>query len=159
MPRRNGDLTKAQMDKFAKIMGNFGVDTEAALEAAKKPLYSENELILEGQSVILFFQTRVQPLIEKGENPEVFDKRFNSWKFRECEGCKERFAYSYPYGGVKFCSLDCLEKGLAEIGIKFTRHQNVKRRWGPSRPAIVPASALAALSDTYADETPRAFSQ
>lgn len=158
MPRRNGDLTKSQADKFAALMEKFGVDTEVAMEAAKKPLYSETETILEGQSIILFYQSRIQPLIEHGEKPEIFDKRFNAWKFKDCDGCGERFAYAYPYGGIRYCSLDCLEKGLADIGIRFSRHSDVKRRWGPSRPAVVPASALEALSDTYAEKFPHAFS-
>jgi hypothetical protein len=157
MPRRNGNLTKSQMDKFASLMANFGIDQESAIEVTKKPLYSETEVILEGQSIILFFQSRVEPLLEAGEKVEDFDKRFKAWKFKECEGCHQRFAYAYPYGGVRYCSLDCLEKGLADIGIRFSRHQDVKRRWGLSRPAVVPASALQALSDIYGEKTPAAF--
>lgn len=165
MARRNGGLTKSQMNNFAKLMAGFGVELEEekVQEVAKEALYNAEQLAYEAQAVYNFFTARIQPALTKatGETEAAFtarqDKAYQEWRFKVCEGCNERFAYAYHYDGVKFCSLECLETALGRVGIQFSRHKDLRRRWGVRYPAIVPSSALQALERDYAATNPDAF--
>lgn len=156
-------MTKAQQRKFEEALKGIaerrGVSTEDIKEdAGFDTLYSTEGAVYEAMAVFNFFKSRIEPRLENKEDPKAFDRRYREWRFRRCDGCSEEFAYAYHYEGVKFCSLDCLEKSLAEIGITFTRHRDLKRRWGPTAyPAIVPSSALKALKASYFDLTPSSF--
>jgi hypothetical protein len=164
MPNAKGGLTKAQMNKFSSLMAQFGgVEEKEIEEVAKVALQNAEQMAYEMQAAINFFESRIQPVLDRqsGESETAFtarqDKAYHEWRFKTCKGCEERFAYAYNYDGVAFCSLDCLEKDLARIGIRFSRHKDLKRRWGVTHPAVVSSSALQALSDTYCDVSPSSF--
>lgn len=144
-------MTKAQKKKFDEILAQQAKAAGVSEEELKQSygidtLYSQEEQIYEAQAVLNFFRYRITPLMEKGETEQKFDARYNEWRFKKCEGCGEEFAYAYHYDGVKYCSLDCLEKALAEVGIKLTRNRPLELRWGRTAyPAIVSSSALKTL--------------
>lgn len=131
-----------------EIMESMGVKSQLTVE----------EAMYEATAVLHFFESRIQPLMEKDESPEQFDKRFRAWKFKDCKGCGDKFAYAWHYDGVTCCSLDCVAKVLAEQGIEFRPWRDIKRRWGPtSHPAVVPAPALKTLVQQYGHDVPNAF--
>lgn len=136
---------KINKDKLSEKLAAFlNMDVEEVKEKAKQ-LYSYEETILEMQSVINFYKARIQPKQGPKESDADFDKRYQEWRIKTCEGCNLEFAYAYTYDGVKFCSLDCLDGELRKIGLKVTYGRNLKQRWGRYHPAIVPSSALGIL--------------
>ena len=144
-------MTKAQQKKFEEILASQAKAAGVSEEELKQSfgidtLYSQEEAIYEAQAVLNFFRHRRAPEMKKGETEQQFDARYREWRFKICEGCGFEFAYAYHYDGVKYCSLDCLEKALAEIGIKLTRNRPLELRWGRTAyPAIVSSSALKTL--------------
>ncbi len=156
-------MTKAQQAKFEKILAGIAAKNNTTPEELRESNGINSNLtyvdqMLEAQSTLNFYIARIQPLMEKGEAPFKFDKRFREWRFRTCEGCEEEFAYAYAYDGVKFCSLDCLDEALQKIGLKLTVGRDLKKRWGPHyHPAIVPSSALSALKTVYEEDFPDSF--
>lgn len=154
-------MTKRQQAKLEKLLAQMGQalgkDEKILLEQAN-PLHSTESSFYEAQAVINYFKYRIKPLIEKGEKPEDFDKRYREWRIKICEGCGDRFAYSFAYDGVKYCSYDCLEKALLDIGIVMRRDRELKLRWGVHyHPAVVPSSALESLETLYADAVSDAY--
>lgn len=156
-------MTKKQQRQFAELLQKQAAKKGTTVEEVKASvgidtLHSNEDMAYEAMSVLNFYKYRVQPLMEKKESEVQFDARFREWRFKTCEGCHEEFAYAFHYEGVKYCSLDCLEKALAEIGIKFSRHRSLDRRWGlTAHPAIVPSSALKVLKERYQSSSPSAF--
>lgn len=144
-------MTKSQQRKFEEILAaqakSQGVSEEELKQAyGIDTLYSTEEAVYEAQAVLNFFRHRIKPEMKKGETEQQFDARYREWRFKVCDGCKEEFAYAYHYDGVKYCSLDCLEKALAEEGIRLTRNRPLELRWGRTAyPAIVSSSALKTL--------------
>lgn len=157
-------MTKAQARKFEELMGKLAKANETTVENIKTEnhigtLYSYEEHVYEAQAVLNFFAARVKPLLEKGENPVKFDARYREWRIRECKQCTEKFAYAFAYDGVSYCSLDCLDAALKEIGLEVTRGRDLKKRWGIHyHPAIVNSSALATLERAYGHCCGDAFS-
>jgi hypothetical protein len=149
-------IKKRQENLLAKIAQHLGKDLEEVKEAAL-PLYSYEEEVMERQSIINFFKARVRPerqrITVNGksrlETDAEFEKRYNEWRFKECRNCNRMFAYAYSYDGVAFCSLDCLDEDLKKMGLELTRNRDVKKRWGLTRPAVVPAPVLELLQDAY----------
>lgn len=149
-------IKKRQENLLAKIAQQLGKDFDEVVEAAL-PLYSHEEEVMERQAIINFFKARVRPqkiqVTVNGktrlETDAEFEKRYNEWRFKECKTCHSMFAYAYSYEGVGYCSLGCLDEELKKIGLALTRDRDVKKRWGPTRPAIVPASALESLQAAY----------
>lgn len=136
---------KINKDKLSEKLAAFlNMPVEEVKEKAKQ-LYSYEETVLEMQSVLNFYKARIQPRQGPKEPDAEFDKRYQEWRIKECEGCHLNFAYAYTYDGVKFCSLDCLDGELRKIGLKVTYGRNLKQRWGQYHPAIVPSSALGIL--------------
>lgn len=134
--------------------------TELAAEAERtKDLYSYDEEVLQRQSVLNFYETFValeEPKKELNESKVSFAKRVteynnlkNSWNFAICKGCSQKFVYAYQYRSVSYCSLECLDAGLRKIGLSVSVGRDLKRRWGRYHPAIVPATALETLEQTY----------
>lgn len=141
---------------MAAVTGQDPEELKAQVITAQ--LYSEEDSMYEAQSVLNFYKARIEPYLEKAEKPEDFDKRFREWRFRTCAGCGETFAYAWNYEGVGTCSLECAEEALAKIGIIFSRHHDLKKRWGYFyHPAIVSSSALKSLRSLYADAAPDSF--
>lgn len=157
-------MDKRQQKKFEKLLAQMAKVNQTDVETIKEvnnldALQSFEEKVLESQSVLNFYRARIEPRLEKGEQPAEFDKRYREWRIRKCEECEEEFAYAYSYEGVKFCSLDCLDGALRKIGLQVTRGRELKKRWGVfAHPAIVPSSALATLKTLYSDASPDAFS-
>jgi hypothetical protein len=153
MPRSKvAGPTKRQAEKFAALMASMGIATEADSKAALDvPLMNIEQMVYEAQAVINYFESRIKPELDRkpGEPQAVFESRqdaaYKVWAFRDCKGCGDKFAYAYSYDGVQYCSLDCLEADLQKIGIKFSRHKDLKRRWGRYYPAVVSSNALALL--------------
>lgn len=156
-------MSKREQKKFDSLLADIarlqGTTVENLKEASGlNSSYSNEEAMYEAQAAFNFFTYRIAPVMEKGEVPAAFDQRYHAWRFKTCEECKERFAYVFHYDGVKFCSLDCLTKALAKIGIKFSKHQDIKKRWGlTSHPAIVSATALQAFAELYGHDASVAF--
>src|SRR5574342_1324591 len=128
---------KIDMDKLmAKIAAVTNTDEEKLKEASKKAtLYSYDEQMMESQSVINFYKARIEPkppIQRSGESNLDFatrkieyERAFNEWRIRVCEGCGLDFAYAFHYEGVKFCSLDCLDSELRKIGLQVTRGRDL----------------------------------
>lgn len=157
-------MSKREKAKFEKLLAQIAKSSGADVDDLKKEaevgsLYSSTDNLLEAQSVYNFYKTRVEPMLDpKKERPEDFDKRFREWRIRKCVECEEEFAYAYNYEGVKFCSLDCLNKALEKIGVTLTPGRDLKKRWGPFyHPAIVPSSAFQVLKHAYEPTAPAAF--
>jgi hypothetical protein len=134
---------KREENLLAKIAQFLNKDVEEVKEI--KAVYTEEEAILEAQSVSNYFHWRKR--LQKGpkETDEQFARRQKMWQYKDCKECDGRFAYSYHYDGVKFCSLDCLKSNLAKMGITYHPNRPPEQRWGFTRPGIVPSSALAAI--------------
>ena len=164
MARMSKKSQEALLAKIAKLTNtDLG---EVKEKAASTGLYTDEDRHYELQSVLNFYRARIEPFIKKvkedgkvrDESPQEFDKRFREWRFKTCDGCGEQFAYAYNYDGVSTCSLDCAEKKLRDIGIIYSRHKNLKKRWGYfHHPAIVPAIALQSLRELYENYLPFAF--
>lgn len=127
-----------------KIAAFTGMDIEETKEKAKQ-LYSYEESILEAQSVLNYYEARIQPRQRAKESDADYEKRYNEWKIRKCAECNLEFAYAYSVEGVKYCSLDCLDGALRKIGLQVTYGRPLKLRWGLRVPAIVPSSAFGIL--------------
>lgn len=137
-----------------KLLAKIAAITNSDVEELKKTrsLYSFDESVMEAQSVINFFYTRVQPREPKQRTGETklafaqrqvdYHKAYDEWRIRLCGGCKQPFAYAYHYEGVKFCSLDCLDGELRKIGLSVSYGRELSMRWGSHAPAIVPPSVL-----------------
>lgn len=166
-------MNKREQKKFERALASFaqasGIDADQLKEDVNlEALYSDEDKMYEGQSVLNFFKYRVRPILEgkkPGESQERFKSRqedweqeYNAWKIRTCEGCQLEFAYSLTYDGVKYCSLYCLDAGLEKIGIRVTRGRDIKKRWGVQyHPAIVPASAFQSMKETYSSDASESF--
>lgn len=143
MAKREDNL----MEKIAAML-------EKPVEEVKeqKALYTEEEAILEAQSVLNFYEWRRTLVKGPKETDRQFEARERVWRYKSCEGCKQRFAYSFHYDGVKFCSLDCLRIGLRKIGLDFSYARPLHLRWGFQYPGIVPSSALTAIEHQLQSE-------
>lgn len=162
-------MNKREQKKFESLLASMAkVNPEFNLEQTKEELqylYSHEESMYEGQSVLNFYKARIQPRLgefdkhgQPKEFPGEFDKRYREWRIRICEGCNEEYAYAFNYDGVKYCSLECLDDALHKIGLQVTRGRELKKRWGVFyHPAIVPSSAFAVLKASFAESVPDAF--
>lgn len=138
---------KINKDKLSEKLAAFlNMPVEEVKEKAKQ-LYSYEETVLEIQSVINYYRARVQPRQGPKESDTDFDKRYQEWRIRVCEGCNLEFAYAHSYEGVKFCSLDCLDSELRKMGLSVTYGRPLEKRWGRLVPAIVPSSAFKLLKE------------
>jgi hypothetical protein len=155
-------MDKREQKKLDELMQQFSQVNGTPLEELQKQVessrYSNEELMYEAQSVLNFYEARIRPYIEKGEQPENFDKRYREWRIRTCRSCGEEFAYAWAFDGVTCCSLECVEAELAKIGLRFSWHKDFKRRYGFTSPAIVPSSAFATLRTAFQDYVPDVFS-
>lgn len=138
MPKRKSD--DKLMEKVAALLNR---DVEEIKEL--RAVYSQEEQIYEAQSVLNYYEWRKRPEQQHGEPKHLWEKRLQVWKHKTCEGCKQPFAYSLHYDGVKYCSLDCLRMALHEMGLELTPYRPLNLRWGHRYPGIVPSSALAAI--------------
>ena len=140
-------MGKRQDNMLAKIASLLDKPVEEIKEA--RALYTEEEAALEAQSVLNYYHWRKRLVREKGESDRVWEARNRVWQYKTCEGCNQKFAYSYHYDGVKYCSLDCLQVALKEIGLQVTYGKPLMKRWGLTYPGIVPSSALAILESSF----------
>lgn len=136
-------MGKRDEKMLAKIAALLGKDVDEVKE--QQALYTEEEAILEAQSVLNYYEWRRELTKGAKETDAQFEQRCRVWRYKICEGCNLKFAYSYHYDGVKFCSLDCLQVGLERIGLRVTYGQPLMKRWGLRYPGLVPSSALQAL--------------
>lgn len=156
-------LKKTQQNALEKIMAGFAKHKgeefkKEELEDTIKPLMSQEDTMYVGQSILNFYGARIKPYLVKGESEVKFDARYREWRFRTCKCCGEEFAYAFRFEGVAYCGYACLEKALAEIGVKMERGRDLTLRWGVySHPAIVPPGALQSLKDLYSEIAPNAF--
>lgn len=158
--KTKGKRYESLMEKIAKQLNQ---DVNEVKELAKPDLYTVEDKMLQGQSIINYYRSVVaakEPTQGASESKLDFQKRLsawhaarNEWRYRECEGCNLRFAYAYHYEGVKYCTLECLETGLRKIGIEVTPGKPPEKRWGLIHPAVVPASALTALQSLSSSDS------
>lgn len=102
----------------------FGIKLETSVEELLE------DKMREAESVYLYFSTKGKP-----------------FKRRNCDVCGLIFAYCYEFDGIKSCSVTCMAKKLAKIGLKWDALASVERRWGRAVPAIVPPKALEILDE------------
>lgn len=148
-------MKKREENMLAKIANLLNKPVEEIKEA--RALYTEEEAILEAQSVLNYYEWRKSLTREKGEPDRIWEARQRVWQYKECKGCKERFSYSYHYDGVAYCSLDCLQVALKEVGLSVTYGQPLMKRWGLRYPGIVPSTALKSVESVlsaYSSEQP-----
>lgn len=143
-------MGKRDENLLAKIAAQLGKNLEEIKEAAQ-PLYTAEATILEAQSAFNFYEARVRPEQGMKETKTDFEKRYREWQFKLCRRCDREFAYAYHYEGVAFCSLECVDAALQEIGMILTRGRDVRLRWGQKHPAIVGPDALTTIRAAYPD--------
>jgi hypothetical protein len=145
-------VKKREENLLAKIANLLGKDVEEVKEA--KSVFTEEEQLYEAQSVLNYFTWRKSLIRGLKETDAQWEARNRVWKYKECEECQLRFAYSLHYDGVKFCSLDCLKAALKKQGIEFNPYRPLSKRYGfHQRPGIVPSSALQAIESAFADSS------
>lgn len=134
-----------------KLLSKIAALLEKPVEEIKeaRSIYTEEEQVLEAQSVLNFYEWRRTLIRQKGESDRIWEARQRVWKYKICTGCDARFAYSYHYDGVKYCSLDCLKKELRAIGLELSVGRPLNLRWGHRYPGIVPSSALLAIESEH----------
>lgn len=137
--------------KEEKLLAQIAEVLEKPLDEVKqlKSLYTPEEIILEGQSVLNYYRWRKSIRRNKGESEADWITRYRAWQYKICEGCGAEFAYSYHYDGVSNCSLECLQTSLRRLGIEFHPGRSLDLRWGFTYPGIVPASALKVLQPLF----------
>lgn len=140
-------MGKREDNLMAKIAAMLEKPVEEVQEL--KALYTEEEAIYEAQSVLNFFEWRKGLERQPKETDTQWEARQKVWQYKTCDGCDQRFAYSYKYDGVKCCSLDCMVTSLKKRGITFTPGRPLNLRYGYSKPGIVPASALQAVEFAF----------
>lgn len=149
-------MGKREENLLGKIAALLNKPVDEVKEA--KAVYTEEEQLYEAQSVLNYFQWRKRLIRERNEPDRIWEARLKVWQYKICDGCKEKFAYSLHYDGVKFCSLDCLRAALKEQGIEFNPYRPLFKRYGfHQRPGIVPSSALKSLEyalSASSSETP-----
>lgn len=133
--------------KEDKLLAQIAEILEKPVEEVKqlKSVYTPEESMLEGQSVLNYYHWRKGLQRKKGESETSWITRQRTWQYKICKGCGAEFAYSYHYDGVENCSLECLQTSLRRIGIEFHPGRSLDLRWGFTYPGIVPASALKVL--------------
>lgn len=159
--RRAKKQGKRHDNLLAKIAALTETDLDAVREAATPELYSVEDKAYVKQAAINFFYTRVKPEIPQQKPGESkpkyvarcaeYERAFNEWRFRECKGCKETFAYAYHYEGVSYCSLECLDAELRKIGVAVTPGKDPATRWGNQHPAVVNSETLRVLEEKHTD--------
>src|SRR5678816_4767811 len=117
----------ATRDKLAKgFVKTLGITLEQAYamipieriivpEKPKTKLETDEELILEAQAVLTYYRERGTTFIT-----EI------------CRSCKLKFAYSYSYTGVKYCSIECIHQALQKIGLSWTMGRELSLRYAVS---------------------------
>ena len=142
-------MGKRQDNLLAKIAALVSESSgeEVSTEAVKdmRSLYTEEEAMLEAQSVESYYHWRKHLVREKGESDRAWEARQRIWQYKTCSECKNRFAYAYHYDGVKYCSLDCMVSGLKKLGIQFHPGRPMQKRYGYQKPSVVPSAALEAV--------------
>lgn len=113
-------------DEIAKLLG---ISTEEVVKEVGDPtrqLESTEELLLEAQSVVNYFEYRGAEF------------------YREvCKECNQKFRYTYYYKGIKLCSVKCMALYLESLGLKWTPHKPLDERWGfRGAPMVVAPQAL-----------------
>jgi hypothetical protein len=124
---------KIRDDLAANFSKTLGITLEQAYEMLpedriKDPqpkLATDEEKILEAQAVLTYYMVR-----GKGFFIET------------CRSCKSKFAYSYNFTGVKYCSIECIHQALQEIGLSWTMGRPLDERYGRYAPAVVPSVAF-----------------
>lgn len=162
MRRAHKKQGKRHDNLLAKIAALTETDLDAVREAATPELYAVEDKAYVKQAAINFFYTRVKPEIPQQKPGESkpkyaarcaeYERAFNEWRFRECKGCKETFAYAYHYEGVLHCSLECLDAELRKIGVAVTPGKDPAIRWGNQHPAIVNSETLRSFEDAYSPD-------
>lgn len=133
---------------FAKIAAHLNIHPDEVRAASGISLYTEEEKILEGQSVINYYTWRKDLERLKSEDEDAYKARYDEWRYKTCQGCNDIFAYNYLYDCVSFCSLDCLNTGLRKIGLKVHYGRPLIQRWGYHVPAVVPAPVVKLIQET-----------
>lgn len=132
------ETTKRQRQLNAALdwLKESGVDTdtviptEAIEKAIEEPAESVLEKIKEAEAALIFFST-------KG----------SQFKRKVCKTCGEEFAYRWEVDSISRCSVECHQKALEEIGLKWTPNKPQSERWGPAAPVVVPPGALKVLEE------------
>ncbi len=142
-------MKKREENLLSKIANLLNKDLEEIKEA--KSVYTEEEQMYEAQSVLNYFTWRKSLIRGHKESDAQWEARLRVWKYKICDECDGKFAYSLHYDGVKFCSLDCLKEALKKQGLTFDPYRPLQKRYGyHQRPGLVPASALTAIESVYA---------
>lgn len=128
---------ESQATKIAKAMALVAQHTGVSIETLK-PLIDESEedKILEAQAVCDYFE------------------KAKGFKHIECRNCGEFFAYTWYYDGVKFCGTVCMSRWLKKQGMTWDPTKDPDRRWGLTRPAVVPSQVISLLRDLALTHTP-----
>jgi len=151
--KKGGKREQSMMEKIANLLQMDPTEVKKAADQT----YTEQEKILELQSVVHYYSWRKNLIKKPKESEAEFEARLKLWKYKICGFCELEFAYSYPYNSVEYCSLDCVKGSLEKLGLEFNYNRPLTQRWGYQRPAIVPSSALetveVAVREHFSDES------
>lgn len=142
--RRQRRLAKmaAFFQEADEVLGEETSVTVEQLDEISRKKGSPDELILEAEAVLLYYQLKGQ-----GFTKQV------------CPTCNRQFAHKYWIKGGKLnCSNECRAAALDAIGIKWNPLKTVEERWGLKDgnkgrlPLIVPPVALPLIEEILEKE-------
>jgi hypothetical protein len=147
VPRKISQAKLAKMAQQAAAL--LGQSVEEVSQQIQES-YTNRDKLIEANSVALYYEWRKDQLErKKDETQSAYTTRLRKWTYKLCTHCGLEFSYSHRYDDVGFCSLDCVSRHLATVGIKFDYARPLELRWGyQNHPAIVPAPALKAVEES-----------
>jgi hypothetical protein len=141
--RNTAKKKRAEQERFAKeLQEKFGISIEVTLAAFNANPDSEEDIIIEAESTLIYFNLKGKGFIKQ-----------------VCPECGETFAYKYRTAlGPMKCSNACRKAALAKIGIQWDPYKSPEERWGLHEqtkgvlPAIVSPQALKIVDKKLAEQ-------
>jgi len=108
-----------------------------------------------GTEVEIPVETFEDKLLEANAVLTYYFNKGQGFKDRECRNCGLVFAYSWNHDSINYCSVQCIQKHLASIGIEW----DPMRSWGDryrnlhydSRPAVISPQVHEIVNQILAD--------
>lgn len=80
-----------------------------------------------------------------------FYSRGEGWEEKECKFCNRVFSYCWDRKSISYCSIQCAQGALKQIGLDWDPAKDPSERWGKTIPAVVPPDALELLKEAIGD--------
>lgn len=139
---------KRNREKLAALLKSVGRD-DLAKEVIEEGIEPQGNLHMQAEAVLIFLKDAIQ-----------FETRYCAR-----EECKEQFLTNYRYQA--YCSIGCVKKQLATVGITYDTTKDEHSRWGTQHgkadpPLLITPAALKTirkvLNNPYISQKQRAQS-